>query len=107
MPDQDKAREQFEAWFEPDESNRRSTTHLRRGDGYAPGCWYLNGCWNGWQAATAAASQDREELVEALTTLSYSVDRLGHGHYSLESREGFDAQLFLDQVRALIAKHRS
>jgi hypothetical protein len=50
--DQDRAA--FEAWFEPDEHNRKALSqwwHAEDGNYYdAP---YLNGCWQGWKAARA------------------------------------------------------
>jgi hypothetical protein len=73
MPDQDKAREQFEAWYEPDEVDRAFVRRMRDGADYRYGLVHLLGSWQGWQAATAAASQDREELVEALQNIVKSL----------------------------------
>jgi hypothetical protein len=77
---------------------------------YGPGAdgWTLaevipvdeDGIEGGANARLIAAAPAMRELLEQF---DQNVDRLGHGSYSLESREGFDAQLFLDQVRGILA----
>jgi hypothetical protein len=63
----DGEREAFEAWFEPDEQNRAFIVRERVGESYAERAIYLNGCWEGWQAASAARSAEIQQLREALT----------------------------------------
>jgi hypothetical protein len=54
--------------------------------------------------ANARLIASAPELLALLVQLNDAIDRLGHGSYSLESRDGFDAQLFVDEVRAAIAR---
>lgn len=61
--------DKFEAWFEPDEYNRKSLRHWRHEDGNYYTAPYLNGCWNGWKAGRESLAASHQRLKEALTRL--------------------------------------
>jgi hypothetical protein len=75
----DGEREAFEAWFEPDEQNRAFVVRERVGESYAGHAIYLNGCWQGWQAASAARSAEIQQLREALKETAQSLAWLSFG----------------------------
>ena len=58
----EKLREEFEAWFEPNPRNRKSVRSWRCGDAYESGWFYLNGCWQGFRAASSARSEEMAAL---------------------------------------------
>lgn len=80
---QDGAAEQtraaFEAWFEPDEENRRTLRSCRTEDGYAPANFYLCGCWAGWSARDPEVSALLSEVaalrkaLEGIAAVKFSV----------------------------------
>lgn len=91
MPDQDKAREQFEA-----EAHARGWSVGKYPNGlYCDDRAYFG--WMAWQAATAAASQDREELVRELEDIR---------DWAVTERAPLRAQE-IRSIDALITKHRS
>jgi hypothetical protein len=89
---QDKAREQFEAWAKDQDLPVATVTPSSKT--YDKFETYI--AWGAWQAATAAASQDREELVRELEDIRYEL-----------LRHGLVREQEIRSIDALIAKHRS
>jgi acyl-CoA-binding protein len=112
---QDKAREQFEAWANLQGVSVKRVSE-RENALYTDYATYL--AWQAWMqlhAATAAASQDREELVEALSLVTdlssqewQQPDGKRMGATDNQGRRmWFISEDVMQTARALIAKHRS
>ena len=64
--------DEFEAWYEENEDNRRSLRSLRTSESYLPTNFYLCGCFEGWKASRAefsALAASHQRLKEALGEL--------------------------------------
>jgi hypothetical protein len=89
----DQVRARFESWFEQNPTNREALVKWREGVGYRDDAYYLNGCWQGWQAATDESAGQVKELRRLIADDAYACTFQTFGQYRTALLKAFDAAL--------------